>query len=181
MGPVVFGGVDRQRRRSEYPKIVRRLAASADERRRLEVCREYGVDPRTFDGEPTTEKQEHFDADGRLTGWTVVTRHSPWDAYARGEALADAIRRERIHAGCGNDVDKAFSTDTKWLVDHTLVCQACATRDMVMRQLTKEHENDKPSRFTPMWADGRLVTVRPANGSDLRAATKGERSTVTRV
>lgn len=69
----------------------------------------------------------------------------------------------------------------KWLVEHTMVCQACATRDMVMRQLQKQHEKDKPSPHAPMWHDGRVVSVRPAGEADLRAAAKGQRATVTRV
>lgn len=89
--------------------------------------------------------------------------------------MADLIRRERIHADCGNDVEKAFSTETRWMVDHTLVCQACATRDMVKRDLEKKHEKDD------RWTDGRIITVRPASEADLRAATKGKYATATRA
>jgi hypothetical protein len=115
-----------------------------------------------------------------LTGSTVVTRESPWDAYARAEALADSIRRERLHSGCGNDVDQAFDSKTAWMVDHTLVCQACATRDMVMRQQEKLHEKDPVIPGVPSWGDGRIVSVRPATEADLRDARKGKRQTLTR-
>jgi len=181
MGSAVLGGMDHQRGRGEHPKIVRRLRASPDERRRLEACREYGIDPRTFDGEPTVERHEHYDTDGHLTGTTVVTRESPWDAYSRGEALADLVRRERIHPGCGNDVEDAFNGDVRWYVDHTMVCQACATRDMVLRGLEKQHEKDRAQPNTPAWSDGRIVTVRPASEADMRAATKGKAATLTRA
>lgn len=167
------GCVDRlasERRRDRYPKILGRLAASGDERRRLEVCRDYGVDPRTFDGEPTVER--HYDADGVLTGTTV--RESPWDDYARAEVLADSIRRDRIHAECGVDIGTGIDPKQAWFVDHTIVCQACATRDSVMRGLDEEHEHD------PTWRDGRIVSVRPATEAVLRAANKGDFATQTR-
>lgn len=78
-----------------------------------------------------------------------------------------------IHADCGNDFDAALDPKTLWMVDHTTVCQACATRDMVRRQLEQKHENDKPSPGVPDWADGRIITVRPASKADLRGAETG--------
>lgn len=90
------------------------------------------------------------------------------------------MRRDSIHDACGNPFDLALDPEQPWLVDDTLVCQACATKAMVERQKLKAHEDTSDVLGKPRYEDGRLVSVRPATEADLRAAKKGSLATATR-
>lgn len=66
------------------------------------------------------EVHEHFDADGVLTGTTVVTRESMWDEASRGRALRLAEFERNIDRETGLPIAEAFN-DQPFIVHSNVV------------------------------------------------------------
>lgn len=80
------------------------------------------------------ERHEHYDADGNLTGFTVVTREPEWDDEQR-EAFEDLRAYEsEVHVnGCGlHDSIARENPDAKIAED---TCPKCAEVEVAMRVL----------------------------------------------
>jgi hypothetical protein len=60
-------------------KTIERLVRHPAERERLDLALALGVSPRRLLGWEPEERHEHYDADGNLTGYTVVTRDPEFD------------------------------------------------------------------------------------------------------
>ena len=86
-------------------------------------------------GDEPSEVHEHFDADGNLTGTTVVTREPEWDDESRNLAL-DLLEHDRmIHGGCGNHMSESMDPNYARKVDHArAVCQDCRSIDLAREQ-----------------------------------------------
>ena len=90
----------------------------------------------TFDGEPTTQVHEHHDADGNLTGTTVVTVPG-WTDEDRAWALGLALR-EANQCPRGHDLAEALSDEWKWVPDLPLVCNACEALGASVKRAEKD-------------------------------------------
>lgn len=86
-----------------------------------------------FDGEPIVH--EHYDADGNLTGSTVIPG---WSDDARAWALGLALR-EAHECPRGHFLPESSHTDWRWKADEPLVCFACSALNS---EMTK-HKDDK--------------------------------------
>lgn len=84
------------------------------------------------------EVHEHFDADGKLTGTTVVTRESAWDDESRGRALRLAEYEDSLcGCGCGQPVAVSQNKEQAWSVD-TYTCGARRAIQKVTRMKAEE-------------------------------------------
>jgi len=79
-----------------------------------------------FDGAAPSELHEHYDADGNLTGTTVVTREPEWDDESRAWALALALREDNECRRCGGDMVETLDYD-RWKFEPLppAVCYRC--------------------------------------------------------
>jgi hypothetical protein len=78
-----------------------RLARRPDEQRRRIAARTVGRSLSVYLGRVPAERHEHFDTDGNLTGWTVVTREPEWLDEDRRQ-MADLAEVEAGSCpGCG--------------------------------------------------------------------------------
>lgn len=105
-----------------------------------------------------TEIHEHFDNDDQRTGYTIVTRESPWDDDSRGRALRLA-EYENSMCGCGCNLPAAISYDESkvWAVD-TITCQAGRALAQVTRM---ESEAAEKQNRPAGWSDGKHYYVVP--------------------
>jgi len=79
----------------------------------------------TFDGAPRREVHEHFDADGNVTGRTVVTVESEWTPEARAWALGLALREHVECRKCGGSLAETTDPGWAWEPDPPTVCFRC--------------------------------------------------------
>ena len=113
--------------------------------------------PREFLGHVPAERHLHYDADGVLTGWTVVERESRIDDADRADLLG--LGQFEAETGpCGHHPATADDDVTP----RARVCPKCAGLDAWYRHLhaqdekwAKEHEDAKPLDSRP--SDGRQV------------------------
>lgn len=109
---------------------------------------------------------QHYDPDDNLTGYTIITRESPWDDESRRRALALAEYENSIcQCGCGLPVDVAFDDAQAFKVD-TIVCRAGKAKAQVERKTREAHEKDPNGA----WSDGLYHYVVPVD--DDRPAEK---------
>lgn len=104
-----------------------------------------------------------------MTGWTVVTREPEWDDYARSEAIA-AISVERATcSGCGtsnglnriDDEPAVFTApDGRRFEIWNYRCGGCAGLDLVRRDHSEAHHDDKAERGHPLASDGWRPVIR---------------------
>lgn len=104
-----------------------------------------------FDGWAPREVHEHYDADGILTGTTVVTHEPLWDDEDRGRALAlDEYEHSICPCGCQQTI--ADATDpTRAFVIEDYVCLARRALAKHERAVTDRAEKTKKPEG---WADG---------------------------
>lgn len=92
------------------------------------------------------EVHEHQDPDGNTTGYTVITRESPWDDAMRQAAYA-LWRHEnpvRCPCGCGQPAELTLNPDSVWKVD-TYQCTATKAKLIVEAEYDAKWEGkDKP-------------------------------------
>ena len=100
------------------------------------------------------EVHEHFDAAGKKTGHTIITRESMWDDESRGRAL----RLAEFEAGmcpCGCGLPMAVAHDAKRPMRvETFVCQARRAMAAVERKAREKNKDAKPDRNGVLWDDG---------------------------
>lgn len=113
---------------------------------------------------------EHFDADGNLTGRTVITRESMWDDESRGRALRLA-EYEASLCPCGCGLPAAIATSPSPMVVDTFTCYAGRALEAQRRADQDAHEKDPKSpprdmhgNPVPRWDDGLNYYVVPQEG-----------------
>lgn len=86
-------------------------------------------------GYEPAERHEHYDADGNLTGYTVVVREPEWDDAERAKKLAHDLYQSGI-GPCGHHhsltVDKANVFEARMGK-----CNVCAALDLKRRVLAE--------------------------------------------
>lgn len=103
------------------------------------------------------EVHEHFDAEGTLTGITVVTRTSLWDDNSRARAMRLSDYQATIcSCGCGLPYAVSHDKDQGFIVDSS-VCYAQRALSQVREAETKKNEHN------PKWAIGRHHYVLPSD------------------
>lgn len=108
-----------------------------------------------------TEVHQHFDAEDNLTGYTVVTRESAWDADTRGRALRLQEYEDSLcGCGCGQPVAVAYDPEQAFKVDK-FTCYAGRAKARVERQWRDEHKDSSDS-----YADGVHHYVVPHDTDD---------------
>jgi hypothetical protein len=133
------------------PKIGAGVADSHQARVRLRTARAFGVSPGEFEGKVLVEVHEHFDATGKKTGHTVITRESAWDEASRQRALRLTEYEDGLcKCGCGLPISVAHDPATTFAVDR-ITCRAGKAIKRVSR-LDAKHAKDanKPDS----WNDG---------------------------
>jgi hypothetical protein len=101
---------------------------------------------------------EHFDADGNLTGTTVVTREPEWDDQSRGRALRLAEYEDGMcGCGCNQPVSVAYDKTQVFVVDK-FTCYAGRAMEQVKRTQSEAAEQQK---LPPGHDDGVHMYVRP--------------------
>lgn len=121
------------------------------------------------------EIHEHFDADGKKIGHTVVSRESAWDDESRKRALSLAEHENSIcGCGCGLPVAVSHDPDQPFKVD-SIVCRAGKAKAEVERAEREKHEKDPDG----VWADGRRWYVVPVDDdrpAEQRGGARGDRA-----
>jgi hypothetical protein len=123
------------------------------------------------------ETHEHYDADGVLTGTTVVQRESEWTDLARERALALGVWEASRCGSCGNyGTLVMLPSETRHVTweDHEgrkvevyqMRCLTCGAMDLLKRDFAKAHEKDKPKPGQAMATDGHTFTARPIDEED---------------
>lgn len=110
------------------------------------------------------EVHEHFDADGNLTGSTVITRESAWDEQTRTRVLELAAFEDSLcRCGCGVPMDVAHK-EGPFKVD-TFTCWA----DRAMRVKREYDEQQaKKDQLPDGWNWGRHYFVVPVDETEAR-------------
>ncbi|MDP9144205.1 MAG: hypothetical protein M3N43_05855 [Actinomycetota bacterium] len=115
--------------------------------------------PRELGGWVAEERHDHFDAEGKPTGHTIVTRESRIDDNDLGELLALAQYEAEV-CSCGfhpliaRDKSNYFTPEAQTCP----VCAGQAQSDRMQHSRDKGHESDPPSAPRP--SDGRKVFMR---------------------
>lgn len=121
-----------------------------------------------FDGWTPREVHEHFDADGNLTGRTVVTREAEWDESSRERAIElDDVERGTCPCGCGQPLEETRRGDLAWKVDHF----TCGARRAVEKVRAKDQEEAKQANRPDGWDAGRIYHV--VEPIPVKEATRG--------
>ena len=102
-----------------------------------------------------TETHEHYDADGNLTGRTVIRRESAWDD---GERDAQHALDLLVCPSCGNLRSVCSDPARDWH-PHESVCWPTATREWGVRRLQAKHEKVEVSDDALHPLDGVSVWV----------------------
>ena len=142
--------------------MAERLVRQPAERDRLTLARTLGVSPRRLLGWEPEERHEHYDADGNLTGYTLVTRESEWSDDDRRRLLALAQYEAELHT-CGFHWSLLEDPDNVFMPQHR-VCPVCKGSDRFQRiqdhadHKAAETANGNPS--APLPTDGRSLYMR---------------------
>ena len=106
---------------------------------------------------------EHFDAEGNLTGTTVVTRESLWDDASRARAMRLYEHDRSIDSETGLTKDEAFS-ERPFIVHKDVINYAAKA---IAKERAKDGETHKDE---PGWMDGRRYVVQLATPEQIAAA-----------
>lgn len=83
---------------------------------------------------------EHYTAADELTGYTIITRESAWDADSRGRALRLQEHKDSIcGCGCGQPIAVAYE-ERPFKVDK-FTCYAGRAKAQVERKWREDNEN----------------------------------------
>ena len=127
---------------------------------------------RRFDGDEPTERHDHFDADGNLTGYTIVTREPEWDERARTEAIASVYADWGRCPKCGQSAaterDTLFRETRTWTwldgrqwETFATRCLGCAAIETAERRWRKKYEKHTPTPGVYAPYDGVTWHVEP--------------------
>ena len=110
-----------------------------------------------FDGWTPREVHEHYDADGALTGTTVVRRESEWDDETRDRALSLAAYQDSVcGCGCGLSVEDAHK-DQPFVVDKF----KCYARRAIDLKREADVKRAKKEKWPDSWESGLHYFARP--------------------
>lgn len=96
-----------------------------------------------FLGAPSTERHDHHDADGNLTGHTIVTRDSDWDEDSRQAAFALHEDKTDRCPDCGQLIEECSDPSVDYY-PQLARCYHTAARLRAARAYEKKHEKDVP-------------------------------------
>lgn len=100
---------------------------------------------------------EHFNAAGKKTGHTIITRESMWDDESRGRALRLAEYEDSL-CTCGCNQPMRIAHDKKRLFRvEEFKCAAGRALTIHKRNEAEKHKKDKK----PGWDDGLHYLVVP--------------------
>lgn len=86
-----------------------------------------------------TETHKHYDADGTLTGTTVVTRESEWDDEQR-QIMLDHLDYVRKTARCGHHPSTGMDSTVGRRVEHERIeCLDCTAIRVAREAWHKSH------------------------------------------
>jgi hypothetical protein len=111
-------------------------------------------------GRVPAERHEHYDAEGNLTGFTVVVREPEWT----DEDVRQLLEQSQVDAeacpGCGWH-EAVINDESVTLSPVSTVCPACAARAQYDRMLAESDEKSDADKSPkePHAADGRWVRV----------------------
>jgi hypothetical protein len=106
---------------------------------------------------------EHYDADGVLTGTTVVTREPEWDETSRKRAFdLHAYENGLCRCGCGRPAAESYDPNQVYRVDH-FTCRAGRAIEIVRQQEAAQAKRDK---LPDDWNYGRHYYAEPVKGGD---------------
>lgn len=154
--------------------MAERLVHQPAERDRLTLARTLGVSPRRLLGWEPEERHEHYDAEGNLTGYTVVTRESEWGDDDRTRLLALAQYENGLHV-CGFHWSLLEDPTNVFMPEHR-VCPVCRGSERYERiqgkadEAAMKHAEDNPGAPRP--TDGRSLYMRilsPHEAEEIRA------------
>ena len=124
-----------------------------------------GISEKRLLGWEPTETHTHYDADGNVTGRTVVTREPEWDDAERDQMLA-LVEYEAGVCDCGFH-ESVIDPDTLHVTFDDRVCPVCAGATQYRRHLDDRDDEflkglgkDAPAR-TPRPSDGRRTFIKP--------------------
>jgi hypothetical protein len=118
---------DRVRREpADLVFLRRQIAESPAKRRQLEAAIDHGVSLSKYLGREPSERHDHFDADGNLTGYTIVTRESEFTDSDRDHVAALAEVRANECPKCGGPLDQTTDAHVAWKVEYD-ECNRCET------------------------------------------------------
>lgn len=137
-----------------------------------------GISEKTLLGWVPEERHEHYDAEGNLTGYTVVTRESEWDDRQRDRMLALAYYRRGVcacgfHESLTSDKGNHFTFETK-------VCPVCrGAAKMARIQDAADNESDRtlgenPPAMISRAGDGRRTFIRQLSPLEVAAASESQ-------
>lgn len=110
-----------------------------------------------------SEVHEHFDADGTLTGTTVVTRESAWDEESRERALALQVYEAGIcGCGCNQPVGEAYDPKQPYKVS-SFTCNAGRAIAIVRK---RDEDEAKRAKKPEGWNAGLHYYAEPVKGGD---------------
>lgn len=121
------------------------------------------------------ERHEHYDADGNLTGYTVVTREAEWDDRQRERMLALAYYERGVcdcgfHESVATDRANTFTFETKVCP----LCRASAKMNRIQASADETADNqlgEKAPPGAPRAADGRRTFLRQLTPLEVAAQT----------
>lgn len=154
-------------------KIAEGLVGAPDERDRLSLARSLGISEKRLLGWEPEERHEHYDAEGNLTGFTIVTREVEWDDRQRARMEALSIY-ERGVCSCGfhesltNDKANAFTFEVKTCP----VCRGAAKFDRIQQHSDEQSDKtlgDNPPPGLSRSADGRRTFIRQMSPLEVAA------------
>ncbi len=94
---------------------------------------------------------EHFDAEGRRTGHTVITRESEWDEETRARALTLAeFENNQCPCGCGQSI--AVATDERRAF--RVQTFKCLARRAIKQHERAEADKAEQTKRPKGWDDG---------------------------
>lgn len=119
------------------------------------------MSPRVFDGHAVEEVHEHFDAAGKKTGHTLITRESEWDESSRQRAT-ELHRYEKglCGCGCGRPVKESYNPEQVYKVDH-FTCMAGRALAIAKRMAAEQAKKDNNGELPEGWDDGRHYYAEP--------------------
>ena len=124
------------------------------------------------------ETHEHFDAEGKYTGKTVVSRESEWNDYTRSRVFALMAYEAQQCPACGNyDVlvpipkaERRYRWDEHGGQMIEVVqyrCLACGAADVIKRDWSERHAKDQTVTGHASASDGRVFMARPVSNEEV--------------
>lgn len=109
-----------------------------------------------FDGYTPDEVHLHHDADGNLTGRTVVKRKPLWTESDRQRAMAlQEYEDSRCPCGCGLSIEESHDPNRAFVIDEV----KCYARRALDRHADQLEKAAKAKNLPDSWSDGLRFVV----------------------